>query len=244
MLEENQQQLLLAVLPTPWLQSDHSSRVAKADVLVGPSLRHSSDARRQGDGPAASMSIVIRDPAMATVIGYFGSGDEPAAATVLEKAEDLLLEKLENPLAAAAGAYVLLSNWRGGKGTYEPAWFSWIENLMNWFPWLPDGAIQRAWLARLTGRSPGATRELFLEGFRRGIPYYSAGVRILFDGLTLLAQDARTNRWHDEELEDALASTQRLALQTDPRQPFTTIQLPQQLGQSTQGHGELIGATR
>src|SRR5207245_9179138 len=121
-LEEKQQQLLLAVLPTPWLQSDHSSRVAKADVLVGPSWRHSSDARRQGDGPAASMSIVIRDPAVATVIGYSGSGEEPAAATVLEKAEDLLLEKLENPLAAAAGAYVPLSNWRGGDGTCEAEW--------------------------------------------------------------------------------------------------------------------------
>ena len=47
--------------------------------------------------------------------------------------------KSDNPFAAAAGAYVLISTQEGPD---KQTWHSWVKNLMDWYPWLPDGAIQ------------------------------------------------------------------------------------------------------
>ena len=44
------------------------------------------------------------------------------------------------------------------------------------------------------GRDPNTlaeARDCFLEGFRRGLPFYSKGVGYLLDGLNRFAHDAR-----------------------------------------------------
>jgi hypothetical protein len=140
----------------------------------------------------------------------------------------MLFSKLENAIAAAAGGYILLGNWRGQPGDRDADWFAWIENLQNWFTWLPDGAIQHGWIKLRTQTGPAdveAARESFLKAHGRGIPFYSAGVRLLHDGLTLLSNDARAARRTDEEVESALASLRAIALRTEMRQAFTTIRL-------------------
>jgi hypothetical protein len=53
-------------------------------------------------------------------------------ANVETLAEQLVQQKLANPVAAAAGAYVLLR-----LGALERL-HDWTENLFNWFPSLPD----------------------------------------------------------------------------------------------------------
>ncbi len=78
------------------------------------------------------------------MIGFLASGDVKTAARINgeleETAKSLLYKKLINPYAAAAGGYVLLANSASAR---RPAWHGWVENLSDWFPWLPDGPIIR-----------------------------------------------------------------------------------------------------
>lgn len=137
----------------------------------------------------------------------------------------MLFEKVFNPLAAAAGAYVLLSTEQSDGPDY---WHRWVYNLMKWFPWLPDGAIQRAWIMLRSHTHKHGLEEAranLLEGYRRGLPFYSKGVSLLLDGLTLFANDARAEDKKDQEVEEALKTARWLALRTDMRQPFTTVLL-------------------
>ncbi|MGD0249225.1 MAG: hypothetical protein ABSB75_09250 [Candidatus Limnocylindrales bacterium] len=166
-----------------------------------------------------------------TVVSYLAAGDNPAAHAVLARAREVLFWKSDNPIAAAAGGYVLLANWPGIAEKAEerqPAWLRWIGNLFRRFDWLPDGAIQLAWLKLLGVRPRGPEtpppRDLVLEACRRGIPYYTAGVKMLLDSLVLLTNQAYKHG-RDIELEAALTGTRELGLQVEPWQPFTTLRL-------------------
>lgn len=226
---------VLAVLPVPWQRIDETEAETEIDVLVGPS----PVGRRPGEPAQPDCSIVVRDPVMTTVLSYLRAGDNPAAHAVLAHAREMLFWKSRNAIAAAAGGYILLANWPAMAPDSEersPAWLDWIANLFRWFEWLPDGAIQLAWL-KLLGVNPKgrprfespAPRELALEACRRGIPYYTAGVRMLQDCLDLLANRAR-EYGPDPELEAALTATRELALQVEPWQPFTTLRLTRPRG--------------
>jgi hypothetical protein len=171
------------------------------------------------------LSIAVRHEVLNPVLGYLGAGQLPAAAALVDRSLDLLFGKLGNPLAAAAGAYVLLGTQEVGQGK---AWQDWVENLMNWFTWLPDGAIQRAWVLLRGGAGAGCAadaRACLLEGYRRGLPFYSRGVRLLLDGLTLFANDAREAGQPDDEVEAARSAVWQLALRVNTRQPFTAVLL-------------------
>jgi hypothetical protein len=148
-----------------------------------------------------------------------------AAETIVKQAKDMLFYKSENPLAAAAGAYVLLGNTTSER----PAdWHDWVQNLMNQFPWLPDGAILYGKLLMEQSRDQNNLKkahDCFLEGFRRGLPFFSKGVGYLLDGLNRFVNDAKRNATPDEPMETALKVVRDLALRTNIRQPFTTILL-------------------
>jgi hypothetical protein len=208
-----------SVVPTPWMQVD-----GRGEAVVETFVRHTaldSDVS-SGVDPGYRMSILVKDGVVGSVIGYLGTGDLPAAATMInEKAKDMIFLKLTNPLAAAAGAYVLLSTQRLSQ---IEDWQEWVYNLMKWFPWLSDGAIQHAWI-KMKQQEMEEARASLLEGYRRGLPFYSKGLSLLLDGLTLFANDARAEKNPDEEVEEALQLVRRLALHTNMRQPFTTILL-------------------
>ena len=209
--------LQYGVLPLPWIiPESHSDEVA-VEILL-------QEAEAQYKKATQKVSITVQDPETATMIGYLGAGDMYSAETVFKHAQYLLFEKLSNPIAAAAGGYILLS---GSQLDDHEKWHEWIGNLMRWFPWLPDGAIQYAWI-RL--RYPidndlSMVRTCLLEAFCRGLPFYSKGVAMLRDGLTICANDAREKNNQDKEVEYALQIVQNLALRTNPRQPFTTVTL-------------------
>ena len=119
----------------------------------------------------------------------------------------MLFGKAVNPLAAAAGAYVLLVAGEEPEPDRHVYWHQWIKNLMNWFKWLPDGPIQHAWVKLSQKRSEenlSEARASLLEGYRRGLPFYSRGVGMLLDGLTLFANDARAGGTPDEEVEETV----------------------------------------
>lgn len=84
-------------------------------------------------------------------------------------AESLLRSKMQDPIAAAVGAYSLLRI-----GALDRL-HDWTENLKNWFKWLPDGLTVRGeHLARLGDHDKAL--ECFLQLPERGLPIFSAGL--------------------------------------------------------------------
>jgi hypothetical protein len=219
---------MLCVLPYPWRKA--SGDQAIVELLVGPDQPLDADKDFAQPDVPWSVSTIARDDQVASVLSYFAAGDDSAAAFLATTALDLLFGKMVNPLAASAGAYVLVDQWLRQRETDPQAvkWLSWIDNLAKWFPWLPDGEILRGWIA-LTGRagkpSVEAARRAFVEAERRGIPVYAAGVRRLADGLARIANQDRAEGREDRLVIDALERTRRVAWSTDPRFPFTTIRL-------------------
>ena len=132
----------------------------------------------------------------------------------------------------------------GLQGSPSEEWRNWIENFANWFEWLPDGSIQLAWL-KLNTISPevdtaadGAVkvdaivaeaRGLLLRALIAGVPVFSAGVRLLVDALTQVANHEEYRGKH--ETPEGTATTRALMLarwlsrRTDPSQAFTAIRI-------------------
>ena len=215
------------VLPVPWKQMEPVAE-AVVQAFVRP-IMVDPEVPRGGD-PGYRVAISVADRILGSVIGYLSTGALPNAATIVKKeprgeAKQMLYYKIYNPLAAAAGTYALLITEDSDEPNY---WHDWVRNLMNWFPWLPDGAIQHAWVKLRHQQDENdrlEARESLLEGYRRGLPFYSRGVKLLLDGLTLFANDAIAAEKQDEEVEEALRTVRKLALRTSMRQPFTTVLL-------------------
>ncbi len=214
--------LQYCALPAPWIVSD-GSHEAEVEVLV---QRRGLDSETSpGFDQGYRLSVAVSDELVGAMLGYLGSGRLDAATSIIRQARSRLFEKGVNPLAAAAGAYVMIADWQPGQAAY---WHRWVRNLMNRFRWLPDGAIQHAWLQLKSGRTPETlheAREALLEAYRRGLPFFSKGVSLLLDGLSLFANDAREAEAPDAEVEEALKIVRLMALRTSMRQPFTTVLL-------------------
>jgi hypothetical protein len=123
----------------------------------------------------------------ASLLGFLSSGDFESARrvgrSVLETAETMLREKLDDPISATIAGYFLL---RAGE---LDRLHDWTRNLANWFEWLPDGPVIRAWhLLSLKQPSFGEIRDSFFEAVDRGVPFFTQGFRLLYDGLVLLNQ--------------------------------------------------------
>jgi hypothetical protein len=132
--------------------------------------------------------------------------------------ERLLFQKQSYPVAAAAGAYVLLR-----LGEIDRL-HDWTENLRNWFDWLPDGsAIRGEHLARL-GQHKDALAA-FLEIGPRGLPLFTEGLSYALDRLRLYAGYGEEH--FDKEMlskaEALLMQLQRFAEYVDFRRAVLTF---------------------
>ncbi len=208
------------VVPLPWHQVDFSGE-ARVQVLVQRDA--SGEMGLDGSDQGFRLSVVVEESKFASLIAYLGARQMQAAGAVLGDSVNFLFGKMVNPLAAAAGAYVLLGTPDAGRPTY---WHDWVRNLMNYFAWMPDGAIQYGRL--LLSKNPDSAamlqaRGCYLEGFRRGLPFFSKGVEYLLEGLTRFANLDQESGQTDPTLEQALKITRDLALRTNIRQPFTTV---------------------
>ena len=86
------------------------------------------------------------------------------------------------------------------------------------FEWLPDGAIQYAWLKLKQAdveKNRGEAREALFQAYDRGLPYYSLGLQWITDGLTLLGEA-------DREANERLNHVQRVTWCADMSNLFTT----------------------
>lgn len=191
-------------LPLPW-RTVRADQDALAEIMVGLEPRESK----------IRIGVVVLDPDFAPMAGLMTAATLPKAAVAFDQARDLLFGKRAHPLGATAGAYVLLA-----AGGHDDSWHGWVDNLANWFPDIPDGSILKASL-RL--RSPGTksseteAKASLLEAFDRGIPYYSAGVSWLLDGLSQFAGDPM--------VDEKLKLVHKVALRLDVSQAFTVVRI-------------------
>ncbi|MFD5700503.1 hypothetical protein [Streptomyces lasiicapitis] len=190
----------LVTLPLPWGSSE-------VEVLVN--LRQSPT--------GSAVAIAVRDPAIGAGLAYMSQGALDMAAQLFTDVEAMLYSKFQNPLAAAAGAYVLIGTDHTRGETY---WDPWLERLADSFPWISDGAILRA-IRALRRASPDLrrARDGLIEACDRGIPFYTLGLVWLVDGLSAFPDDPECVRRLDE--------VRRLSWLTDMRQPFLILDLRQ-----------------
>jgi hypothetical protein len=209
-----------SVLPIPWQQTagDQFNSV-QIYLNINPDEKRSHN----NYDTLHRVAIAVEDEFFSSMIGYLGSGDLPSASTIVNQAKEILMYKVHNPFAAAAGAYILLEQTETNRD-YE--WHDWIQNLMNWFKWLPDGAIQWAWLqlAKSPENETGDyLQDNLIKAYERGLPYYSVGVRMLLNCLTVFDQRLKANGQKDEYVEHALNNVRKLSVRTNRRQPFTSV---------------------
>jgi len=188
-----------------------------------------------GDAVRWRCSTSVDDVEAMAYLGFLYTGQSRAADVLLRKAQDFLFGKTINPLAAAAGAYGLLSYSPAANALERPQWRDWIRNLYNWFPQLPDAAIAMAQMAMRCGESSAEEdidveklRTYALDAVRRGLPYLTFGVNTLSEILLLLVRDdeaaQRSGEWV-ETTRRAHALVQQLGRIVAPGEFFTVLRL-------------------
>ncbi len=170
------------------------------------------------------MVVSVHDTRWFSLLEFLASGRIWQAGSIAdavferETPETALYGKVKGPLVAVAGGIVLVA--RAAK-TGEQNWDRWLENLCNWFPGVPDGAILFGSRRLQQAQSHKDMKEayaLLKKGYRRGIPFFSATIHILSVALAQIGG----------EIEEADVLRQRIgavAARVDPDQPFTVIRL-------------------
>jgi hypothetical protein len=192
--------LHLATLPSPW-------GFAQVEVLVN---------RRQS--PTGSpIAVTVRDPAVGAGLGYMAEGELTKAATLFTDPERMLYEKMQNPLAAAAGGYVMVGTDLTDTSTH---WDPWLDNLRNWFGWMSDGSVLWAVRRLRSARNDDDIKQARLalvEAYDRGIPFFTLGLSWLVDALGEFPEDDDcVRRWRE---------LRRLCWRVDMREPFVIVRM-------------------
>lgn len=224
------------VLPEGWRATQFHAAPRDVDTFVSlssASLISSSAFRSRAINPW-KCSAQIADSDDMSLLGFLNLEQAQASQAILEQAHHWLFGKFENPIAAAAGAYMLLSNTEEANQRLSPEWREWVRNLYQWFPYLPDGAIAMAQLQLTHGeREDGPIdveklRDYAHEAVRRGLPFLGGGVRRLTDVLTSLEGDDRANDregFRVNTTRGALDMIRQLGRITVPGEIFTVVRL-------------------
>ncbi|WP_405905443.1 MULTISPECIES: hypothetical protein [unclassified Streptomyces] len=192
----------VVTLPAPWGS-------AQIEVLVNE--------RQSPTGSA--VSVTVRDSRVGPALGYMARGAFDSAATLVRDAETMLYGKgrMPNPLAAVAGAYVLV----GSELTERPhRWDPWLARLRHEFDWMSDGSL--LWAMRHLRRAHTeaerqAARDALIEAFDRGVPVFTLGLSRLIHGLSEFPDDPACV--------DRLEQARRLSWRVDMREPFVVVAL-------------------
>ncbi|WP_405542147.1 hypothetical protein OG478_09570 [Streptomyces phaeochromogenes] len=191
----------VVTLPAPW-------GAAQIEVLVNE--------RQSPTGSAVSVSV--RDSRVGPALAYMARGAFDAAATLVRDAETMLYDgRMTNPLAAVAGAYVLV----GSELTEQPhRWDPWLSRLRHEFDWMSDGSL--LWAMRHLRRAHTepereAARDALVEAFDRGVPVFTLGLSRLIHGLSEFPDDPGCAA--------RLEQARRLSWRVDMREPFVIAAL-------------------
>lgn len=207
----------LVTLPIPW--------------TPGCQIEVSFD-RARPDSMAHS-TVIVRDSQFAGVLGYLGSGRMDYANLIIQTGDydiiqSLIHDKMVNPLAAAGAAVIAVL---ATKETAMQRWDPWLDNVADYFHWMPDGAVVLAHRRLQQAQTEGEfdfARDKFVEAFNRGIPYYVSALSMLSGGLGQFATESK-------EIESWYQETVALLSLVDPNQPFTVVRLAGKIGHATNG---------
>lgn len=194
----------IVTLPLPW----HHRNLRNAVFEIAVSKSGASNF-----GTAST----IRDAQVSSILGYLAAGRLGEAGLLVRQATMLLSDKIEFPLPAALGAYVLLRTCTNVKDD----WRRWIGRLCHAFPNFSDGAILHGWTLLQCQQGIEEARESFILGYERGLPTYSEGIRMLQEGLSFFADESEGN----PRLKRAIEGADMLARRCNPSQAFTTIRI-------------------
>lgn len=230
-----------AVLPEGWAstsQTRHGQLVAPSVLLTVVIETAMTSEGSRVTSARWRCAPEIDDVESMSLLGFLHTGQAEAGQMMLERAHTWLFDKTVNPVAAAAGAYMLLSHTEEANVRLAPDWRRWVGNLYRWFPTIPDGAIAMAQMALTygeTGRDDEINVEKLrgyaLEAVRRGLPYLGTGVRRLTDVLAALDGDDRAEGRSGPQVEStrmALALVRELGRVTVPGEFFTVLRLDEE----------------
>ena len=182
--------------------------------------------------------IVTQDRQAETLLHYLVSGNSASARAIGNrfiadelnrlnevKEEDVahtelrLRDELVNPVSAAIGGYYLLQVGEAQR------LHDWPRIFANWIDWLPDFAIIHAWQLLQVQGVPEFELALkrLIEASERGVPVYTVGLRLLYDGLKLFAEDPETPTLDRQKAESALKRVTKYARAADWSQTLTTF---------------------
>lgn len=156
-----------------------------------------------------------------TLMSYLEQGDLRSATliskVVLENATELLRDKRSDPFTACIAGYFFV---RTGRLERQ----SWMRNLANWFNDIPDGAVVygTSLLQTNSDEKRKEARTYFLRATRMGIPTYTLGLRLLFNGLRTLAEELP----RDRDVQTALARIRLVATYADWGSRVTSFSIP------------------
>jgi hypothetical protein len=192
---------LFAVPPTRW-----------TDMLLVEARENSGTGLRpmaRGNNPQAD-----------ALLSYLCQGAFESARLVgdrLAEQWEMLLGTGDDPTSAVVAGYYML------KASYIRH-EEWLQKLADGFTGLPDGAVILGW-ALLRREEPNyeGARHYFLTAARRGIPMYSTGLRLLYDGLNVLLDYSEK----DKEVHRMFEAVRRIAAATDWKADVTSFSLPE-----------------
>ncbi|MGB3315239.1 MAG: hypothetical protein WBB85_12565, partial [Albidovulum sp.] len=165
-------------------------------------------------GPRSHLRSFVEVSRWRPLLAFLGRRDFASSATALHAlgsaVEEAVSEKTSNSLAACAGALTAIACGRIEDFDLKPRW---LENLANWFPTLPDGAVALGRYLQMAGKGSQA-RTAYLDAQKRGVPVFSLAVDWLAEGLQSLGLDHA-------------AEAQRWSWQSDPLGTFTVLKLPE-----------------
>ena len=105
-----------------------------------------------------------------------------------------------------------------------------MKTLSARYTFLPDGAIALGWKTLRDGKDDAMSwekaRELFTLAWSRGLPYYTIGLHLLVDALTLLFRVYPS----DHHVREMLAAAKAADVACVRTEPFTTLQISRYLG--------------
>lgn len=164
------------------------------------------------------ISILLQNKVAQALLALMSNGNVGKGKNLFNgnDAEKLLLEKVEDPIAAAVGGYFLLKTRELDK------MHDWAKNLANWFEWMPDGAIIYAWqMIHLQKREDKfVIANYLIEAADRGIPLFTEGLRLLFEGLSMLSFEYQ---YRNENIERALKKVKAMTTAADLSKEYTML---------------------
>lgn len=178
-----------------------------------------------------AVHVNMQNKAAQALLSYMQRGDiesaQKVSQPVIDEAYQMFREKMQDPAAACVAGYLLTStsNWK-----HMP--LDWCSNLSVFFPHIADGSIinaHRRIVDLPEDLSPSDLQgiaDLLLLAAERGLPIYSAGLRLLNDDLLALSNSIKelgANKSLLRKVDLAYQRTTSWLQYCDFKNPFTTL---------------------